>query len=66
MMEGTKEFNDQHFAEPTIDFNLAVGPAYKKILQEHRERLAEELRKTNDAFVVPGTVSNGWKLSPTS
>ena len=45
--------------------NLAVDPAYAQILQEHRDRLAAELKKTNDAFVVPGTVSNGWRLVPT-
>ncbi len=42
--------------------NLAVDPAYKGVLQDHRERLAEELKKTNDSFVVPGTAQDGWKL----
>jgi len=43
--------------------NLAIDPGYATILQEHRQRLADEIKKTNDSFVVPGTVSNGWKLS---
>ncbi|MBI9020273.1 MAG: sulfatase-like hydrolase/transferase [Verrucomicrobia bacterium] len=52
--------------DPGEMINLAVKPAHQTILQEHRQRLADELQKTNDAFVVPGTVSNGWKLSPTT
>jgi arylsulfatase A-like enzyme len=34
--------------------NLVVDPAYKGVLQEHRERLAAELEKTGDFFEVPG------------
>ncbi|VGO22321.1 sulfatase family protein [Pontiella sulfatireligans] len=44
--------------------NLAVDPAYREILQDHRNRLVAELKITNDSFIVPGTVSNGWKLAP--
>jgi len=33
--------------------NLATDPAYAEILQKHRNRLAGELKKTNDSFVVP-------------
>jgi len=42
--------------------NLAPDPAYREILQDHRNRLAAELKETNDPFVVPETPSNGWKL----
>lgn len=42
--------------------NLAVDPAYAGILQQHRERLARELERTRDAFIVPKIDNQGWKL----
>ena len=46
--------------------NLALDPAHREILQNHRTRLAAGLKETNDPFVVPFTVSNGWKLEDAS
>jgi hypothetical protein len=40
--------------------NLALDPAHREILQDHRHRLAAELRETNDFFVVPGITQEGW------
>lgn len=42
--------------------NLVRDPAYKIILQKHRELLIQELKETNDSFVVPGIDLDGWKL----
>ena len=48
--------------------NLAVDPVYHPILNEHRQRLADHLRKTRDrSFTVPEISSDGWILhSPDS
>ena len=37
--------------------NLAVDPKFREVLQEHRNRLAAELKETGDFFNVPGTDS---------
>jgi len=37
--------------------NLAVDPKFREVLQEHRNRLATELKETGDFFNVPGTDS---------
>lgn len=42
--------------------NLVVDPAFASILQDHRNRLADWIKETNDFFVVPGVSFNGWKL----
>jgi arylsulfatase A-like enzyme len=42
--------------------NLAVDPASTDILQNHRERLAAQIKQTNDFFVVPGVSDSGWTL----
>lgn len=43
--------------------NLAVDPAFQTILQDHRVRLAAQIKETNDFFVVPGLPADGWTLS---
>jgi arylsulfatase A-like enzyme len=42
--------------------NLALDPAYRDVLQEHRDRLAEQLAETDDFFVVPCIARDGWVL----
>lgn len=42
--------------------NLAVEPAYRSVLAEHRQMLAAKLQETDDFFVVPGVDRDGWKL----
>ena len=61
--KGRERLTDMR-SDPGEMNNLAVDPAHSEVLQKHRDLLAEELKKTDDAFIVPGTVSNGWKLSP--
>ncbi len=39
--------------------NLVLDPAFRDVVQEHRNRLAAQLAETKDFFVVPGTVSAG-------
>lgn len=58
-----EQLTDMH-KDPGEMNNLAVDPTYRKVLQDHRSRLATELKKTNDSFIVPGTPSSGWKLIP--
>jgi arylsulfatase A-like enzyme len=42
--------------------NLAVDSSFQSVLQEHRERLAAQIKETNDFFVVPGVPDSGWIL----
>ena len=42
--------------------NLVVDPAFKPILQNHRNRLASQIKETNDFFVVPNVSYDGWTL----
>lgn len=44
--------------------NLAVDPTYQSVLNDHRRRLAEQIQKTGDRFVVPEIPYDGWTLKP--
>jgi choline-sulfatase len=43
--------------------NLVVDPAYRSVLQEHRKRLAVQIKETKDCFVVPDVAYDGWTFS---
>lgn len=45
--------------------NLALDPAFRDVLQEHRTRLAAQVAETKDFFTVPGTARDQWTLIKT-